>query len=424
MQRRDFLRLGGCATLGALISPRLASAAPWRVGAAVDPNGYSAAMRAISACGEWPSIGLAGRTVVIKPNLVAGFPSASGATTDPEVVRAVVDLALAAGAADVVIVESSPIGAHFAACGYELFSSYDAQRRVRLLDLSTRPLVLAPVSGALAYPAIYVPDIIVRDDIVFISVGKLKVHNETMVTLSTKNLFGLPGVTSYLSPSSPKGRFAMHDRGLSQAVVDLNLLRPVHFAVIDGIWAMDRIGPLFGEPVRMNTVLAGRNSVAVDRVALWAMGLPPAGARHMVYASRTGLGPASVDDVVVSGDPLPTRTFTLSMLSPVLEHPHVFPAAFNPAAGQRVTAVLWYASRCARTIDVLRLYDDSNAVDHIRTLAPYDYQEPRQESVVWDGRTDDNLVVPPGRYAIHVRAHLPQVQHLRPADAVGWITVL
>ena len=219
-----------------------------------------------------------------------------------------------------LIVETAPSGAHFADCGYSYFDSYDQYGRVRLVDLNVFPMTLAAVPTPLAYEAIYVPSFILHPDVVFISVGKLKVHVETLTTLSTKNLFGLPAVDRYISnPSS--GRFAMHDRGINQAIVDVALIRPIDFAVVDGIWGMERTGPVWGDPVRMNTVLAGRNSVAVDRVGMVAMGLSQSQALHLTYAARFGLGPANLDNITVSGDPLESRPFSLEMVSPLIEYP-------------------------------------------------------------------------------------------------------
>jgi len=114
------------------------------------PDAYAATQRAIGASGEWP-VTLAGRTVVIKPNLVAAKPSTSGVTTDPQVVRAVVDQALASGATSVLIVEGgSPTSpAPFMACGYGFFATYDP--RVQLVDLGTQPVTLAHVPNGVVY---------------------------------------------------------------------------------------------------------------------------------------------------------------------------------------------------------------------------------------------------------------------------------
>jgi uncharacterized protein (DUF362 family) len=421
IERRTFLRAGLAASLAALASPRASRADAVRVGVGRDTGGYAAARRAIDASGGWPPVELADRTVIVKPNLVLALPPAGGATTDPEVVRAVVDLALEGNAREVLIVESGARGANFSACGYDFFRSYDPQNRVRLLDLGPEPVTLAPLAGGLAYSKVYMPDVLLDPGCVLVSVGKLKTHIEALASLSMKNLFGLPAVDRYLSGPAA-GRFAMHDRGLSQTIVDVNRLRPSAYAVIDGIWGMEGAGPLFGTPVAMNTVLAGRNAVAVDRVGVAAMQIRPASVRHLAYAARFGLGPADMSQITLAGDTLETRPFVQPPISPVLEYPRVSPAAISPSAGQGADVLLWYADPVVRSLDVLRLSDETPDVQVLRTLVPYAQRAAGFETLTWDGRGDDGSIVPPGRYAVHVRAYSTRAK-VRHADAVGWVTV-
>jgi uncharacterized protein (DUF362 family) len=266
LSRRAAIKLGVAASVAAAWPAKL-FAAGYRVGVGRDPDPYAATKRALGASGDWSGLGVRGKTVVIKPNLVAPRSAITGTTTDPEVVRAVVDQALTDGAAEVQIVETSTNGANFTPCGYDFFDTYDPQGRVQLLDLQQMPQALALLPGGMAYHAIYTAEPILGNDVVFVSVGKLKTHTNAVASLAMKNLFGLPTVDRYLS-SKPSGRFAMHDRSVHQTVVDLNRLRPVNFAVLDGIWGMEGNGPLFGPPVRTDTVLAGSNALAVDRVAV------------------------------------------------------------------------------------------------------------------------------------------------------------
>ena len=423
VNRRRFLQVGGAGALGMFAVPPLLRAADFRVGAARDTSGYAATRRAIAYAGTWPAARIAGRRVIIKPNLVAPLPASSGVTTDPEVTRAVVDVAFESGAREVIIIETSPTGAHFDTCGYRPFAAYDPAGRIRLLDLRDEPVVLAPVpGGGLAYSAILVPELVLDADVVYISIGKLKTHGETLATLATKNQFGLPAVDRYISnPSS--GRFAMHDRGIQQAIVDINRLRPIDFAVIDGIVAMEGFGPAFGTPVAMNLVLAGSNSVAVDRVGVYAMGLPQAGVRHLLNASRAGMGPAGLNSIEVTGEPLVPRTFAPPALAPIVEYPRVSPGVFAPALGQSISAVAWYHDRVVRQLDVLELFEDSPRVRVVRTLAPWSSRAAGYETMIWNGRDDAGALVAPGRYAIHVKA-FHQDRQTRSADGIGWVFAL
>ena len=419
MNRRQILKIGG--SLSALAAGARTAKAddPYRVGVGRSVDPYAATITAIQACQDWDSLDISGRVVFLKPNLVGWKPVAEAATTHPESVRAVVDLLLDAGAGDILIIEADLAypGGRWAQAGYDLFSNYHP--KVRLLNISYIEQILTPVPGGLAYDAIWLPRAIQHPGSLLISVGKLKTHNEAGATLATKNLFGLPSAGRYLSVF-PTGRFAMHDRGVHQATVDINLARPIDFAVVEGVLGMEGQGPLGGTPIRMDTVLAGKNSVAVDWVGVSAMQMPPEHVKHLAYAAQAGLGPASLSEVTILGDALAPKPFALSHQAPRIEYPRVFPAAIHAGQGPAL-GWLWYDEPCLRSVDIRKLREDTAAVQIIRTLKPYEPRAAGLEVVPWDGRDDDGALVPPGRYAFHVRAVSAAP---RPADAVGRVYIL
>lgn len=89
IDRRSFIRLVSAGS--AFLAASKAQSPTYNVGVGYNTNPYTAASTALSACGQFPT-NLAGQTVVIKPNLVVALPASSGATTDPRVVKAIVDL--------------------------------------------------------------------------------------------------------------------------------------------------------------------------------------------------------------------------------------------------------------------------------------------------------------------------------------------
>ena len=420
VSRRRFLQLtaGGLAWLAAGRS--LAFAAPYRVGVGKQGDPYAATMRAVDATGEWPSAAIDGRPVVIKPNLVFPMTADTGAVTDPEVVRALVDLSLEAGAVHVSIVEGGFGGANFSPCGYDFFSSYDA--RVTLVDLNEEPLELAKVPGGLAYHRIYMHSLLFADDVVFISAAKLKTHFHTHATLSMKNLIGLAPIEKYREEAD-EWRWVMHDRGISQVIVDLNLLRPVDFAVVDGVWAMEGQGPVEGDPVKMDIVVAGRNALAVDRACLWATILPQRGVKHLSYAARKGLGPAGLDGVEVVGDPVTPRPFAWpTNLPPILEYPSALPKLFSPGSGQETLVISRLAFPCQVRIEIVRTSELTTEVIPIRMLRDWESRPSGFDVLMWDGRDDSGMVVAPGRYTMRVKAKYGDEG--TEASATGWVKVL
>jgi uncharacterized protein (DUF362 family) len=362
----------------------------------------------VTACGEWPGAALTGKTVVIKPNLVWKATADTGITTDPQVVRALVDLALAGGAAHIRIVESGPAGALFADCGYDtVFNSYILSGKVTLVNLNAESTTLTGVPGnGLAYAAIRMPDLLMGQDVFFISVPKLKTHMHTLVTLSLKNLMGLPKIEVYRL-AGEEWRFAMHRRGISQVIVDINLTRPIDFAVVDGIVGMDGNGPIAGNRVDVGVVLAGKNALAVDRACLEATSLPQASALHLTYAAQQGLGPASTDEITKLGDwdtftPVP---FTSpGRLPPLLGIPQVSPLTFVPAVHQAAQIAYWVDSACESRVDIIQTSESAPDEIVIRTLHDWAPCPSGGETLIWDGRDDSATLVPPGEYTARVHA--------------------
>jgi uncharacterized protein (DUF362 family) len=405
--RRDVLKLAGGLT-GALLTTRYAKAAGWRVGVGKSANAYEAVSRAIDAAAEWPQAAISGRTVIIKPNLVGGRTADSGITTDAEAVRAVVDRALASGASQVLIVEGGNPAAPFNACGYDFFRTYDPGGRVALVDLTMQPLTLAPVPGnGIAYRRIYLPAIVADPNAVFISVGKLKTHSEVGVTLSTKNLFGLPPVRVYFLPDAPQyaPRYHLHDRGAHQSIVDLLSTRRVDFAVVEGIWGMEGDGPTLGMPIRADIAIAGRNAIAVDRVCLDVMQLSPDRAQYLTYASGIGLGPAALSQIEIAGDPYAyPRPFVAPQLPPMLWYPKAVPLVFSPASAQQ-TAIAFRLNTPGETrLEILKVTEASPQFNIVRTLRDWTPTAAGIVSAMWDGRDDAGVLAPPDFYLVRARA--------------------
>ncbi len=87
------------------------------------------------------------------------------------------------------------------------------------------------------------------------------------------------------------------------SIVDLNLVRPNDFAVIDALVGITN-GPTGGtkpSPL-VRTILAGRDSVAIDTVAALTMGYDPLQLLQIGWAWNRGLGNRDTADITVIGD--------------------------------------------------------------------------------------------------------------------------
>lgn len=343
MDRRSFIGLLSASSVLLAGAKAQATGLTYQVGVGVSgspstaASTYTAAATALAACGQFPT-SLAGVTVVIKPNLVVPKASTTGATTDPNVVQAIVDACIAAGATDIQIIEAPLPGnpPYWSPCGYSAIFTAKAYPQVTLVNLVTGTYVLTPVpGGGMAYQEMWVPSIVVQPNTFFISAGKMKTHVDAVVTMSMKNLVGLASETAYATvpPDTDLPRHDLHLRSINESIIDLNMTVPIDFAVIDGVWAMEGDGPTSGTPVAANVVLAGVNPVAVDRVGLNVMEFSQEAVTYLNYASQAGLGPPNTNNVVLLGDTYAPIPFVPPTGPPILKAPECTPNTISLSAG-------------------------------------------------------------------------------------------
>lgn len=93
-------------------------------------------------------------------------------------------------------------------------------------------------------------------------------------------------------------------QAMNRNLVALSRVVKPQISVVDGFVAMHREGPRHGTPIRLGTVVAGVDAVAVDAVAAVVMGFDPLGIGYLRFAHEAGLGVADPDLIAVVGDPI------------------------------------------------------------------------------------------------------------------------
>ncbi|OGQ01329.1 MAG: hypothetical protein A2Z51_08390, partial [Deltaproteobacteria bacterium RBG_19FT_COMBO_52_11] len=232
--------------------------------------------------------------VLIKPNLSVALPAKTGVTTDPRVVLALVHLAREAGAKEIMVGESAVVGFDAG----EIFEALKirglcekAGAKVVNLDQDQAVEIKVPQGEVLqklkVWRTAYESDVL-------ISVAKMKTHFQTGVTLSLKNMKGtVPDESKRLIHRIGIPLKKREEYGLERAIVDLNTVISADLAVIDATVSLEGFVPgprLVGNPVRMDTILAGYDPVAVDAVGCRVIGLNPAEVRHIRLAYERKLG--------------------------------------------------------------------------------------------------------------------------------------
>jgi len=266
---------------------------------------------AVDIAGGWPV--KTGDVVLIKPNLVVSIfvllyhqrttEDFQACLTDPRIVRVLALMASESGAKRIIVGEGPAAGdgwAGFMQSGY-LAMVEELKARgvpVELIDFTNEPYTWVK-SGGLANPEYAVPRVVTEVNRI-ISVPALKNHSKAGVTLSLKN------VAAGLMSGRAYGfyKFGCPHEAIPAWISDVASMFKIDYAVVDGIWGMEGNGPISGEPVPMDLIVAGADPVAVDAVCTTIMGFDPRNIGHITEAARNGLGVADLDKILVEGDPI------------------------------------------------------------------------------------------------------------------------
>jgi uncharacterized protein (DUF362 family) len=254
--------------------------------------------RAIADCGGMDGIIRPGYTVILKPNFCAEpNERLSGGITRWEVVKAVADLVRAAGA-NPIIAESSAAGVNTEDVIRKCEYTHLRDEGYEVVDLKTAPKATIPVPHGKLIEAMNSWELVKNADAI-ISIPVLKNHDQTEVTLGMKNLKGLIDDTQ---------KKLFHTIGVVDGVVDIiQTVKPV-LCVIDGTYGQQGLGPIFGETIRMDLIVASRDIVACDAVGSAVMGYDVNDPMITVEAYNRGLGEKDLDKIEVRGESIASVT--------------------------------------------------------------------------------------------------------------------
>jgi uncharacterized protein (DUF362 family) len=290
--RRDFLKTASTGLAVGLVGRAVpASAAPEHDLAVVSGDPAAATRKAVEALGGMSRFVRKGQRVVLKPNMSFATGPDRASNTHPALVRAVAELCLEAGAAQVMVLDNP------------LQSPELCLRRAGVADAckGLRNTYVQMVTDRKFYREIPIPqgkvldrvEVIreVLDSQVLICLPQAKSHSNTGVSMGIKGLMGLIW-----------DRWSFHSRyNINEALADLaTVLRP-KLTVLDATRALTTGGPGGpGEVVKPNLVVAGVDPVAVDSfgvgVAPWyGQQFKGRQVEHLLAASQRGLGKIDVD---------------------------------------------------------------------------------------------------------------------------------
>ncbi|MCH3916567.1 MAG: DUF362 domain-containing protein [Spirochaetia bacterium] len=231
-----------------------------------------------------------GKKVLLKPNILSDSTPDRAITTNPAILRAMIELLIDKGAEKIVAGDSPSIqkkNSKPTACGlYQVCE----EKGIEWIDFTQ-----FPVKKKLPYVHHSIPMAAILDEVdVVIDLPKFKTHELMLMTGAVKNLFGtVPSL--YKSAQHvhhpTRGSFAKMLCGIfSQAHVD--------YALMDGIIGMEGAGPANGKPRQIGLLLGGKDCVAIDVAASTIMGYDPLSIPTNAFALKNGLtGLRNLEDI-------------------------------------------------------------------------------------------------------------------------------
>ncbi len=285
MKRRDFIRDMAATGLvfrfgPAVLAGQAASIGPVPALAAVEGESpYAITREAVALLGGMKRFVGKGDKVVIKPNIGWDRTPEMAACTNPEVVKALVELVLEAGAKKAIVIDNTTNQAK--RC-YVRSGIQEAVRQAGgdMLFVDDHRIKKTALKGAWIKEWDVVLDVIEADKVINVPIAKH--HSLCRLTLGMKNWLGATG-----------GARNQFHQELDKAVVDLAAFFKPELTVLDAYRILVRNGPQGGrvsDTQLVKTVVAGTDPVAVDAMGATFFNVAPRELPYLGLARERGLG--------------------------------------------------------------------------------------------------------------------------------------
>lgn len=295
MNRRDLLKIaavtGAALCLPNAINKMIDSAEASEIPDLVVAHGPSPKQTiraAIDAMGGIRKFISRGDVVIIKPNIAWDRVPEQAATTNPEVVSAIVQLCFEAGAKKIKVFDrpvndprrcyvQSGISAAVKSLGAEM--DFVDERKFKEVSIKGNAIKSWPI-----YTEIFEADKI-------INVPIAKHHGLAKLTMSIKNWMGVMGGS----------RNAIHQK-INESLADLGLLIKPSLTVLDAVRILTANGPQGGnltDVKKLDTVVLGTDQVAVDSYGATLFGMKGSDLGYVRAAHAMGLGTMDISKLKV-----------------------------------------------------------------------------------------------------------------------------
>ncbi len=241
--------------------------------------------------------------VALKPNFTYPY-FRPGITTSPQVIRAAVNVLKDYTSRIAVVETDGGYGAWMATEAFAGHGLYElrAEAGIEVVNLCDEPRETIAFRSRFREYRLPLPTRLLYETDLLISMPVPKIHCMTGLTMAYKNQWGC----------IPDNMRLRRHYVFDDAIVAINrALRPAVLA--DGSYFLDRTGPMDGDPVRMDLIIAATDAGAFDRYVSELMGYPWWRVRHLRRAVALGDMPERLAEITcnIAPDQARTRRFHL-----------------------------------------------------------------------------------------------------------------
>jgi uncharacterized protein (DUF362 family) len=282
MDRRTFITATGSALVLAptLIREALAAREQPLVAVAEGTDYPAITRRAVNAVGGMKRFVKTGDVVVVKPNMGWDRSPELAANTHPQVVRAVVEECLAAGAKKVKVFDYTCNDARRCYVNSGIENALKGIKNVECKQIEPERFRKVAINGQFLKEWELYDEALSAN--VYINLPVAKHHGLSKLTLGLKNVMGIMG-----------GNRGYIHRSLDVALADINAHVRTHLTIIDATRILTAHGPQGGNIADvkvLNKVIASTDTVAADAFATTLFGMKPSEIPVTVAAHKRGLG--------------------------------------------------------------------------------------------------------------------------------------
>jgi uncharacterized protein (DUF362 family) len=243
--------------------------------------------KAIAEYGGMSTFVKKGQTVLVKPNIGWNCPPEAAATTNPKLVRRIIEHCFNAGAKKVFVFDHT--------CdSWELcYETSTLEKTAKDAGATVAPANMASyyqdvdLKGASKLTKTKVHELYLQADVI-INVPILKNHSGSTITAAMKNLMGVVW---------DRGDYHSF-RGLDTCIADFCVARKPDLNVIDAYNIMTKNGPRgFNKQglVLKKSLLVSKDILAADTAAVKLFGLDPTSITYLLKGKLLGIGSMDLD---------------------------------------------------------------------------------------------------------------------------------